>query len=107
MMRRRSDAKGRAGDSIDNMAQSSTSRDEEVAWEMRPGGMLVQQRGEKSDAPAPNFCLRISFGALRYEMSASAQSTFGKNDLDLTFRILCFVFCFLILSGSQENGGKL
>ncbi|KAM1422534.1 hypothetical protein ACFX2I_004656 [Malus domestica] len=84
MMKRRSNAKGRAGDSSDNMAQSSTSRDEEVAWEMRPGGMLVQKRGEKSDAPAPNLCLRISFGALRYEMSASAQSTFGELKKALT-----------------------
>lgn len=104
-MKWRSNAKGRTGDSSDNMTQSLTSRDEEGAWETRPEGMLVQKRGEKSDAPAPNLCLRISFGALCYEMSASAQSTFGKNDLYLTFRILCFVFCFL--SASQENGGKL
>ncbi|TQD85361.1 hypothetical protein C1H46_029103 [Malus baccata] len=80
MMKRRSNANGRARDS----ANSTTSVDEEVAWEMRPGGMLVQKRGEKSDAPAPNLRLRIAFGALRYEISASAQSTFGELKKVLT-----------------------
>lgn len=65
----------------------------------------MQKRGEKSDAPAPNLRLRIAFGALRYEISASAQSTFGKNDIDLPFRILLFYF-FCFLFGFQENGGK-
>ena len=76
-MKRRSNLYGRARDSS-NKAPSSTSRDEEVAWEMRPGGMLVQKRGEKSDVPAPNLRLRIAFGALRYEISAASQSTFGN-----------------------------
>ncbi|KAB2601511.1 BAG family molecular chaperone regulator 3-like [Pyrus ussuriensis x Pyrus communis] len=71
MMKWRSNAKGRAGDSSDNMTQSLTSRDEE-------------KRGEKSDAPASNLCLRISFGALHYEMSANAQFTFGQLKKALT-----------------------
>lgn len=77
MLKRRSNSYGRARDSS-NTAPSSTSRDEEVAWEMRPGGMLVQKRGEKSDVPAPNLRLRIAFGAMRYEISAASQSTFGN-----------------------------
>lgn len=79
MMKRRSnDPYGRTRDKSTTMP-SSTSKDEEVEWEMRPGGMLVQKRGDKSFdvVPAPNLRLRIAFGALRYEISASAQSTFG------------------------------
>ncbi|XP_050370504.1 BAG family molecular chaperone regulator 2-like [Argentina anserina] len=65
---------------------SSTAKDEEVEWEMRPGGMLVQKRVDKSSdiAPAPNLRLRIAFGALRYEISASSQSTFGELKKVLT-----------------------
>ncbi|XP_021812430.1 BAG family molecular chaperone regulator 2-like [Prunus avium] len=77
MLKRRSNSYGRARDSS-NTPPSSTSRDEEVAWEMRPGGMLVQKRGENSDAPAPNLRLRIAFGAMRYEISAASRSTFGE-----------------------------
>ncbi|CAL9015943.1 unnamed protein product [Prunus brigantina] len=83
MLKRRSNSYGRARDSS-NTAPSSTSRDEEVAWEMRPGGMLVQKRGEKSDVPAPNLRLRIAFGAMRYEISAASQSTFGELKKVLT-----------------------
>ncbi|XP_004294033.1 PREDICTED: BAG family molecular chaperone regulator 3-like [Fragaria vesca subsp. vesca] len=65
---------------------SSTTKDEEVEWEMRPGGMLVQKRVDKSSdvVPAPNLRLRIAFGALRYEISASSQSTFGELKKVLT-----------------------
>lgn len=59
---------------------SSTSRDEEVEWEMRPGGMLVQKRIGTDDnlAVVPNFRLRITFGELRYEISVNSQATFGN-----------------------------
>ncbi|KAK9936870.1 hypothetical protein M0R45_013692 [Rubus argutus] len=86
MMKRRSnDPYGRTRDNSTTMP-SSTSKDEEVEWEMRPGGMLVQKRGDKSSdvVPAPNLRLRIAFGALRYEISASAQSTFGELKKVLT-----------------------
>ncbi|XP_042507444.1 BAG family molecular chaperone regulator 2-like [Macadamia integrifolia] len=60
---------------------SSTYKEEEVEWEMRPGGMLVQKRceNEKSkSSSAPILRLRISYGALRYEISINSQSTFGE-----------------------------
>ncbi|KAJ4977371.1 hypothetical protein NE237_002477 [Protea cynaroides] len=57
---------------------SSTNKEEEVEWEMRPGGMLVQKRCQKSDSSAPILRLRIAYGAIRYEISISSQSTFGE-----------------------------
>lgn len=52
--------------------------EEETEWEMRPGGMLVQKRSTKPDAPVRNLRLRIAYGALRYEISVSSTATFGK-----------------------------
>ncbi|CAN1227597.1 BAG family molecular chaperone regulator 3 [Linum grandiflorum] len=50
-----------------------------VEWEMRPGGMLVQKRSEKSDAPPPrNLRIRVAYGALRYQILVNSQSTFGE-----------------------------
>ncbi|XP_042510132.1 BAG family molecular chaperone regulator 2-like [Macadamia integrifolia] len=57
---------------------TSTSKEEETKWEMRPGGMLVQKRGEKADFSAPILRLRISYGALRYEISINSQATIGE-----------------------------
>ncbi|KAK7245634.1 hypothetical protein RIF29_40482 [Crotalaria pallida] len=59
-------------------SSSSTAREEEFEWEMRPGGMLVQKRTAKEDAPTHNLRLRIAYGALRYEISVSSISTFGE-----------------------------
>ncbi|CAL1402982.1 unnamed protein product [Linum trigynum] len=59
---------------------SSTAKEDEadVEWEMRPGGMLVQKRTEKNEAPAHNLRVRIAYGALRYEISVNSQATFGE-----------------------------
>lgn len=57
---------------------SSTTIEREIDCEVRPGGMLVQKRSEKQDVAAPNFRLRIAFGAARYEISVNSQATFGK-----------------------------
>ena len=59
---------------------SSTSKDEEIDWEMRPGGMLVQKRTDKSDSSAPNVRIRVAYGALRYEIFVNSQATFGMID---------------------------
>lgn len=69
---------------------SSTSKDEEIEWEMRPGGMLVQKRTEKSDSLAPNLLIRVAYGALRYEISVNSQATFGMIDRSVSF--LCVIF---------------
>lgn len=57
---------------------SCHSREQQSEWEMRPGGMLVQKRTGKPDAPVPNLRLRIAYGALRYEICLSSSSTFGE-----------------------------
>ncbi|KAL2524417.1 BAG family molecular chaperone regulator 2 [Abeliophyllum distichum] len=66
---------------------SSVSKEEEVKWEMRPGGMLVQQRSENSGAPSPNLRIRVAYGALRYEITANSQATFGEVKKLLTAEI--------------------
>ncbi|XP_010245179.1 PREDICTED: BAG family molecular chaperone regulator 3-like [Nelumbo nucifera] len=57
---------------------SSTYKEEEIEWEMRPGGMLVQKRCEKSEVSAPTFRVRIAYGAFRYDISINSQATFGE-----------------------------
>ncbi|KAK4491567.1 hypothetical protein RD792_002319 [Penstemon davidsonii] len=59
---------------------SSDSKEDEVEWEMRPGGMLVQKRCDNSEliSALPNLRIRVAHGALRYLISANSQSTFGE-----------------------------
>ncbi|WJZ96854.1 hypothetical protein VitviT2T_015501 [Vitis vinifera] len=77
MMKGRSDYSGCMSEGSATTT-SSTSKDEEIEWEMRPGGMLVQKRTEKSDSLAPNLLIRVAYGALRYEISVNSQATFGE-----------------------------
>ncbi|CAN1302423.1 BAG family molecular chaperone regulator 3 [Linum perenne] len=62
--------------------QMGVAEEEEAAaaeWEMRPGGMLVQKRLQKNDAPPPpNVWIRVAYGALRYQISVNSQATFGE-----------------------------
>uniref|UniRef100_A0A2P2NY49 Ubiquitin-like domain-containing protein n=1 Tax=Rhizophora mucronata TaxID=61149 RepID=A0A2P2NY49_RHIMU len=83
MMKRRSSGINGHGKMRDSSRTStaSSSREEEVKWEMRPGGMLVQKRDENNNvngAPPRNFRLRIAYGALRYEITVNCQATFGE-----------------------------
>ncbi|KAL3851513.1 hypothetical protein ACJIZ3_013395 [Penstemon smallii] len=59
---------------------SSHSKEDEVEWEMRPGGMLVQKRCHNSEliVAVPNLRIRVAYGALRYLISSNSQSTFGE-----------------------------
>ncbi|XP_052179298.1 BAG family molecular chaperone regulator 2-like [Diospyros lotus] len=59
-------------------SDTTMSREEGIEWEMRPGGMLVQKRTDNSDSPAPNLRLRVAYGAVRYEIFAGSQATFGE-----------------------------
>ncbi|KAG9439399.1 hypothetical protein H6P81_019564 [Aristolochia fimbriata] len=70
-MMKRSSLRGGVGKSLAEMER-------DVEWELRPGGMLVQKRGEQSASLAPIFRVRVAYGALRYEISISSQSTFGE-----------------------------
>lgn len=60
-----------------------------VAWELRPGGMLVQKRSHDADAHAPAWPLikiKVSHGSYQRELSIPAQSTFGTPpSLNLRF----------------------
>uniref|UniRef100_A0A1D1YKB7 BAG family molecular chaperone regulator 4 n=1 Tax=Anthurium amnicola TaxID=1678845 RepID=A0A1D1YKB7_9ARAE len=51
---------------------------EEIEWELRPGGMLVQKR-EDGDGPAgPMIKIKVSHGTYQHEVTVPAQSTFGE-----------------------------
>ncbi|KAF9620384.1 hypothetical protein IFM89_011757 [Coptis chinensis] len=69
----------RSKNSSDRLSESST-KEEEIEWEMRPGGMLVQKRcGTTSDITAPPpLSVRIVYGAFRYEISINSQASFGE-----------------------------
>lgn len=72
-----------------NGVQASDPNEEEVEWEMRPGGMLVQKRSDNSQLIAPpNLRIRVAYGAARYQISANSQSTFGNFGSETT---ICFV----------------
>ncbi|CAA3033122.1 BAG family molecular chaperone regulator 2-like [Olea europaea var. sylvestris] len=77
MIKRRLDFNG---GKYENAATTSScgSKEEEVKWEMRPGGMLVQQRSENFGAPPPKLRIRVAYGALRYEIAAHSLATFGE-----------------------------
>ncbi|KAK7303079.1 hypothetical protein RJT34_13978 [Clitoria ternatea] len=62
----------------ESSSSSSATTEEETAWEMRPGGMLVQKRTTKTESPTTNLRLRIAYGALRYEICVSSMATFGE-----------------------------
>ncbi|XP_022927628.1 BAG family molecular chaperone regulator 3-like [Cucurbita moschata] len=79
---------GKAAQSSSTTSFSSSSSaatgDEPFDWEMRPGGMLVQKRTDKSESPAPILRLRVAFGAVRFEIPISSQATFGELKRALT-----------------------
>ncbi|XP_047060207.1 BAG family molecular chaperone regulator 4-like [Lolium rigidum] len=51
-------------------------RSGEGEWEVRPGGMLVQQRRDANDGPTVR--LRVSHGPTLREVIVPAQATFGE-----------------------------
>ncbi|KAF5959591.1 hypothetical protein HYC85_000800 [Camellia sinensis] len=61
---------------ISETTTTTTPREEEIEWEMRPGGMLVQKQTDNSDPQAPNLRIRVTHGTIRYEISVGSQSTF-------------------------------
>ncbi|GMP71734.1 hypothetical protein CsSME_00030028 [Camellia sinensis var. sinensis] len=82
MIKRRLNFNRRLSESSE--ATTTTPREEEIEWEMRPGGMLVQKRTDNSDSQAPNLRIRVAHGTIRYEISVSSQSTFGEMKKLLT-----------------------
>lgn len=87
------------GKMSDSSSTTTSCRDEEVVWEMRPGGMLVQKRDDNVPVvPHLNIRLRIAFGALRYEIFVNSQSTFGKTNMitDSLYEQQIYEFFFLL-----------
>ncbi|XP_068656960.1 BAG family molecular chaperone regulator 2-like [Aristolochia californica] len=70
-MMKRSSLRGGVGESL-------TKMEGDIECELRPGGMLVQKRGEQSTSLAPIYRVRVAYGAIRYEISINSQSTFGE-----------------------------
>ncbi|KAK4421056.1 BAG family molecular chaperone regulator 2 [Sesamum alatum] len=78
MMKRRFHFNGRRS-GVSETTTASAPNEEEVEWEMRPGGMLVQKRSDNSQVISPpNLRIRVAYGAARYQISANSQSTFGE-----------------------------
>ncbi|XP_022749252.1 BAG family molecular chaperone regulator 3-like [Durio zibethinus] len=78
-MKKKSNLYGKMSESSNNKTSlSSTSVEEEMEWEMRPGGMLVQKRTQNANFPAPVIGLRVAYGAARYEISVNSRATFGE-----------------------------
>ncbi|KAH6776707.1 hypothetical protein C2S52_014268 [Perilla frutescens var. hirtella] len=82
MMKRKLNFSGRRSEApaAETTTSSSAPTSGAVEWEVRPGGMLVQKRGESNcrDFATPNLRIRVVYGAALYQISANSQSTFGE-----------------------------
>ncbi|XP_047321694.1 BAG family molecular chaperone regulator 2 [Impatiens glandulifera] len=61
-------------------ATATAAGDDEGAWEMRPGGMLVQTRidSEKDRVAPPTIRVRVKYGSVYHQVNISSQATFGE-----------------------------
>ncbi|KAF3795637.1 BAG family molecular chaperone regulator 1 [Nymphaea thermarum] len=62
-------------------ATTGDSGTDQVEWEVRPGGMLVQKRSMESEqtaAAAPTVRVRVKYGSSVHEIRISPQATFGE-----------------------------
>lgn len=110
MMKKRSNGYGKMSESSTTSTTSMPRiEEEEVEWEMRPGGMLVQKRSDnvKDLPPVPNVRLRVAYGALRYEISVNSSATFGKiSSPDLSLSIFFFFYRYCFVFGCRESRRK-
>ncbi|XP_077216148.1 BAG family molecular chaperone regulator 4-like [Tasmannia lanceolata] len=49
---------------------------EEIDWELRPGGMLVQKRDDIVGALGPMIKIKVSHGSYQHEIKVPSQATF-------------------------------
>lgn len=56
---------------------SAEERGDNIDWELRPGGMLVQRRDEGVEAAGPMIKVKASHGSYQHEVYIPAQATFG------------------------------
>lgn len=71
--------------------KNANTQNEQLEWEMRPGGMLVQRRDDESDhhhhhqdvaaaaSRGPMIEINVAHGPAQYNVHVPAQSTFGSN----------------------------
>ncbi|CAA7389397.1 unnamed protein product [Spirodela intermedia] len=55
-----------------------TASGEEIDWELRPGGMLVQKREDEIESAGPMIKIMLSHGSYQREVNVPAHSTFGE-----------------------------
>ncbi|KAJ6965918.1 hypothetical protein NC652_003714 [Populus alba x Populus x berolinensis] len=109
MVKTRSHLCAKMSSSSTATAMSTPCRDheDEIEWEMRPGGMLVQKRNEKDGVlPLLNVRLRILYGVLRYEISVNSQATFGEVKKVLTGKTGLQIGDQKIIYKEKERGNR-
>ncbi|KAG0460333.1 hypothetical protein HPP92_023461 [Vanilla planifolia] len=57
---------------------SVTGSSEEVDWELRPGGMLVQKREDGNGDDGPMIKVKVSHDSYLHDVTVPVQSTFGE-----------------------------
>lgn len=64
----------------------------EIEWELRPGGMLVQKRnmGDASSASGPTIKIKVSHGSYHHDIALPPNSTFGNHFLKF-FHVLSLI----------------
>ncbi|CAL9147122.1 unnamed protein product [Musa hybrid cultivar] len=61
------------------MKRKEGESSEGIAWELRPGGMLVQTRSDEAGGPGgPLVKIRVSRGSCQHQVSIPSQTTFGE-----------------------------
>lgn len=56
---------------------------DEIKWEVRPGGMLVQKRDCKESDDKVMITIRVSTVSKWHDISVEATSTFGKSQFPI------------------------
>ena len=87
-------------------ASSHVEENEEIDWEMRPGGMLVQKRDDVvvddgASAPAaestggPTIKVTVCHGPAHHVLHVPAHSTFGKSFFFYSLPLYLYFCIFL------------
>ena len=66
--------------------------DEDIDWEIRPGGMIVQKRRIGSNPNSECFItINVSHGSNRHQITVDSHSTIGIiSNLEFFFFFFCF-----------------
>lgn len=62
-----------------NSEPVSNGGEEIAAWDLRPGGMIVQKRDGGSSGPtAATVTVKLSYGSQQLDLTVPSDSTFGR-----------------------------